>query len=240
MAVTTRMAAPSYKIYEPDALDAIYAKGSLDPIMGGIAGAMGIAKRQNTIMDQEEFVRQQDRYNKMAANLDAMEIDSKTKQEALKEGVKLIMHGTDASGVKGIENILTPGAIGANDTASLYKTKVLADAAKGSGGGDGGKESWTERWTANGKDYEVKHQGKPGATGAPSSPVVEPKDVTATNQNKNTDSQKAQRILMAVGAKSDKDISFTNDPANPKNIIVTNKANGTVKKFDKATANEAR
>src|SRR5712664_4062961 len=107
MPVTTRMSAPNYKIFEPDALDAIYAKGNLDPIMGGISYAFGNAHKMDNQIAAGQTLEAQDKFNKMAANLDAMEITNKTKQEALKIGGKLMELGEDPTKVLGSGDIYT-------------------------------------------------------------------------------------------------------------------------------------
>lgn len=73
MPVNTRMSPPSYKVFEPDALDAIYAKGQLDPVMGGIAYAFRKAHEGDSERAQADYLASQDRYNAMARDLDALE-----------------------------------------------------------------------------------------------------------------------------------------------------------------------
>lgn len=158
MAVTTRMAAPNYKMYAPDELDAVYSKGTLDPIMGGIAFMYKNAKSQNSMMDQEEFMKQQAQYNRMAQNLDAMEIDSKTKQEAMKLGAQLIMKGEDPTKVQGGDSIYKNA--GDSLLPGMLRNKIAADtAAAGRGGeGSGVKNKTTVTTTPPGTNLNIQYQ----------------------------------------------------------------------------------
>lgn len=167
MTVSTRTSAPSYKIFEPDALDQIYAKGNLDPIMGGISYAFGSAHKQEAAGNQQQYLASQERFNKMAATLDAMEMDSKTKQAALKIGGELIAKGEDPTKIIGSDLIygnpndsLVPGLM-----RRKTESEINANNSKGAGGGE--KDTYTESWTdpASGKDYVVKRQGSPSVIG---------------------------------------------------------------------------
>ena len=168
MTVSTRTSAPSYKIFEPDALDAVYAKGVIsDPIMGGIAGAMGLAHDMSKSRNQDNYLKSQDDFNRMAANLDAMEMDSKTKQAALKIGGELIAKGEDPTKIIGSDLIY--GSPGDNLLPGLMRGKIQSDinANNSKGAGSGEKDTYTESWTdpASGKDYVVKRQGSPAVIG---------------------------------------------------------------------------
>ena len=170
MTVSTRTSAPSYKIFEPDALDAVYAKGVIsDPIMGGIAGAMGLAHDMSKSRNQDNYLKSQDDFNRMAANLDAMEMDSKTKQAALKIGGELIGKGEDPTKIIGSDLIY--GDPAQNLLPGLLRNKIQSDInannSKGAGGGE--KDTYTESWTdpATGKDHVIKRQGSPTNLGPP-------------------------------------------------------------------------
>lgn len=171
MAVSTRLNAPNYKIFEPDALDAAYAKGNLDPIMGGISYAFGSAYKQEKAGYQDKYLDSQEKFNRMAATLDAMEMDQKTKQEAMKLGIGLIKDGEDPT------KILGAGMVYANPADSslpaLKRGELQASInqknASASASGNEGKSTYTESWTdpASGKDYVVKRQGTPSTIGPP-------------------------------------------------------------------------
>ncbi len=171
MTVSTRTSAPSYKIFEPDALDQIYAKGNLDPIMGGISYAFGSAHKQEAAGNQDRYLQSQERFNKMAAALDAMEMDSKTKQEALKIGGKLIGDGEDPTKIIGSDLIygnpgdsLLPGLLRNKISSEIARNGAAASADK-----NGPKDTVTESWTdpGTGKDIVYKRQGKPSDVGGP-------------------------------------------------------------------------
>lgn len=169
MTVTTRTSAPSYKIFEPDSLDAVYAKGNLDPIMGGISYAFGSAHKQEKAGYQDQYLESQEKFNRMAATLDAMEIDAKTKQEAMKLGIGLIKEGEDPT------KILGAGMVYANPADSslpaLKRGELQASInqknSAASASGNESKDTYTESWTdtASGKDIVVKRQGKPSVLG---------------------------------------------------------------------------
>ena len=151
MTVSTRTSAPSYKIFEPDALDAVYAKGVIsDPIMGGIAGAMGLAHDMSKSRNQDNYLKSQDDFNRMAANLDLAEMDSKRKIELLKSAVDLIGKGAPTTD-------LNPGALDGLYHGQGYLADTLGKslrnlndakaegARNGGGGGSGGKDSYTDQ-----------------------------------------------------------------------------------------------
>lgn len=247
MAVSTRMAAPNYKIYEPDALDAIYAKGNLDPIMGGISYAFGQAKRQNTAMDQEEFMRQQAQYNKMAAALDAMEIDAKTKTEAMKIGGDLILKGEDPTKVLAGDSIYKNS--GDSLLPGMLRNKIAADtAASGSRSSGDGLDTVTVKETTvpagENRTVETTRKMKVGKDTGPTVPpagtAANPKAVTSSVQNNNTVEQRAARIAAALGTKDVNQLQVAPDPKNPGRAVVTNKATGVSKSFDLSTGNETR
>lgn len=235
MPVTTRIAAPNYKIYEPDALDAIYAKGNLDPIMGGISYAFGNAKKLNSSMDQEDFIRQQAQYNRMAAALDAMEIDSKTKQEALKIGGSLIAKGEDPTKVIGgylIYNNPADNSLPGLERGVL-SSKIAAQSAATSA--DRGKDmdtvtTKTQDPNTPGIETTVTSKRKPGST----NPVVtvpntiDPRTSTPVLDNpRNAEAQIRARISAAVGT----DKPAVKDAGGGK-FIVTNPQNNKSAIFD--------
>lgn len=206
MVVSTRISAPNYKIYEPDALDAIYAKGNLDPIMGGISYAFGNAHRLNSQMDQEDFTRQQDRYNKMAAALDAMEIDSKTKQEALKIGGTLIGKGEDPTKVRGSELIYNDPADNALPglERGVLSSKIAQQNAAASADKSKDSDTFTTKSIDPGTGVEqtVTSKRKPGGT-TPIATVPQGADPRASTpvpaNTGNAEAQIRARIAAAVG-----------------------------------------
>jgi hypothetical protein len=173
MTVSTRTSAPSYKIFEPDALDAVYAKGVIsDPIMGGIAGAMGLAHDMSKSRNQDNYLKSQADFNKMAANLDLAEMDSKRKIELLKGAVDLIGKGAPTTS-------LEPGALSGLYTQEGYGKDTLGrsirdlNAAKAegarNGGESGGKDSYTDQVLINNPDgtsslRTIKRYGTPPAS----------------------------------------------------------------------------
>jgi hypothetical protein len=148
MAVSTRTSAPSYKIFEPDALDTTYAKGVIsDPVMGGIAGAMGLAHDMSKMRNQDNYLASQEKFNKMAGNLDAMEIAQKQKAEILKAATTLLGHGAPTTS-------LEPGALSGLYNQQGYLDDTLgkslrdlnaakAEGARSGGGGSEGKDYYT-------------------------------------------------------------------------------------------------
>lgn len=166
MAVSTRMTAPNYKIFEPDSLDAIYAKGNLDPIMGGISYAFGNAHKAEAAGNQADYMQSQEKFNKMAAALDAMEIDSKTKQEALKIGGKLVELGEDPTKVLGSEGIYSNPADSL--LPGLLRGKIQSEITRNNAAGtaDRNKDTDTFKTTtvdpATGTVVEQTSKRKPG------------------------------------------------------------------------------
>lgn len=185
MTVLTRTSAPSYKIFEPDALDQIYAKGSLDPIMGGISYAFGSAHKQEAAGNQQQYLASQERFNRMAATLDAMEMDSKTKQAALKIGGELIAKGEDPAKIIGGDLIY--GDPAQNLLPGLLRDKIRSEINQNNapkGGGD--KNKVVDTYPYGGGTRTVTTAGAPveqrpaEPTSKPGSTPVAPKDKSNT------------------------------------------------------------
>ena len=198
MAVSTRMAAPNYKIFEPDTLDAIYAQKMFDPIYGGFAGAMGIAHKMDSAGNAEQALAAQDRFNTMASNLDKLEMTEKTKQEGMKQAGHL-------AGLGESPDLLTGGGdIYTDPTKSLLpgllrgkiQAQTAAELAKASADRAAGKESETYQEQYNtvggertgGSTVTRTFKGKPGGTaisgsGATNPPQIDPKGSTPTPNN---------------------------------------------------------
>ena len=148
MTVSTRTSAPSYKIFDPDALDQIYAKGALDPMMGGIAGSLALSHGANKAGYQDRYLASQKEFNNLAANLDMAEMDNKRKIELLKGAVDLIGKGAATPD-------LDPGSLAGLYTAQGYQKDTLGqslrnlNAAKAQGarasGASTNKDSYTDQ-----------------------------------------------------------------------------------------------
>lgn len=191
MAVSTRLTAPNYKIFEPDQLDAIYAKGNLDPIMGGISYAFGSAHKAEAAGNQADYMQSQDKFNKMAAALDAMEIDSKTKQEAMKIAGTLIGHGEDPTKLQGGASIYN----NATDSLlpGLLRGKIQSEISKNQAAGtaDRNKDSDTYKTTTvdpgTGTVVEQTSKRKPGQLDmTPPNAGGNPKESTPIPQKDNS------------------------------------------------------
>lgn len=164
MTVNTRLVAPNYKIFEPDALDVALSNKVLDPLQGGIAGAMLLTHNRESALAQQDYTGQLDRFNSMARGLDAMEMEHKTKQEGMKLAPGLMEHGTSAKDIIGIENILNPSGIQADDAATAFKAwndARIAEArakAANAGAGHDVKEQTTENQVDAAGNVTVAHR----------------------------------------------------------------------------------
>lgn len=204
MTVSTRITAPNYKIFEPDALDAIYAKGNLDPIMGGISYAFGNAHKAEGVNNQQDYMQSQDKFNRMAAGLDAMEIDQKRKEAAMKIAGTLIGHGEDPTKLQGGADIYTnPGD---NLLPGMLRNKIASEINKNNSGAsaDRSKDSDTVKETyvepGSNKVVEVTHKGKPGSVQIPSGPGVNPKGSTPIAPNANSGGNLQEQISIRAKA----------------------------------------
>lgn len=176
MAVSTRMAAPNYKVFEPDALDQIYAQKSLDPVMGGIAWAMGNAHKGEAGRAQQEFSGQQDQYNKMASRLDAMDIAQKQKEAALKIAGALAEKGEDPTNLQGMDSVYAnPGA---SLLPGLLRNNIQSEIAhnmrnpSGAGGGEVNTVQETHTDAGTGDTVVTTKKGK--GVVIPERPTVDP------------------------------------------------------------------
>lgn len=198
MTVSTRLTAPNYKIFEPDSLDAIYAKGNLDPIMGGISYAFGSAHKQEAANNQSSYLESQDKFNRMAAALDAMEIDSKTKQEAMKLGIGLIKDGEDPTKILGAGMVYANPADSSLPALKRGELQASINQKNSAASADRGKDSMTvqESYTPPGgnKSITITHKGKPGSVPIPAGYVIDPKTSTPVQPNANAGAVNAQQI----------------------------------------------
>lgn len=249
MAVNTRLSAPNYRIFEPDTLDAIYAKGMLDPQEGGIAAALANAHTVEKGMDTDRALAEQDRFNAMARGLDAMEINQRTVGERMKIAPSLLEHGTNAGDILGIQDILTPGGIQNNDAAGLFQGKTRAEIAALNAkanadrlaGVDTVKDTYQD--LGRGVTTEVTHRGRAGTIAVPTRAPIDttgstPVPPPSANPNAASAAQQAygQRVIAAVG--TDKPTVIVD--AKSGNHVYTNPANGRVVAFDPKTGNQVR
>jgi hypothetical protein len=198
MTVSTRTSAPSYKIFEPDTLDAVYAKGNLDPIMGGISYAFGSAHKQNKAEYRDQYLASQEKFNRMAATLDAMEMDSKTKQEAMKLGVALIKEGEDPIKIIGASNVYANPADSSLPALKRNELQASINAknASASASGKEGYDTISTVTTPPGSNQTVTvTQKRPAgkmSTAAPS--TVDPTTSTPVAPNANAAAVTRQQI----------------------------------------------
>lgn len=164
MAVNTRTAAPQYKIYEPDSLDVALSQKVLDPLQGGIAGALLMNHRAETDQNIDRFTADQDRFNKMAAGLDAMEINQKGKEARTKLIPGMMEHGVNARDILGIEDLLTPGGIQSNDAATLFgdktRAEIAAALAKANADNNGPKDTYQVTYEPPGQNRAITETRK--------------------------------------------------------------------------------
>lgn len=146
MTVSTRTSAPAYKIFEPDALDQIYAKGVLDPMMGGIAGSLALSHDAKKAGYRQDYLASQKDFNNLAANLDMAEMDNKRRIELLKGAVDLIGKGAPTTS-------LDPGALAGLYTGQGYNDDTLGkslrdlNAAKAQGARSSGASTNKDYYT---------------------------------------------------------------------------------------------
>lgn len=236
MAVNTRLTAPSYKIFEPDALDVALSNKVLDPLQGGIAGAMLLSHNADQAASQQQFLDRTDKFNEMARGLDAMEIAQKSQEARMKLAPGLLEHGTNAADILGISDILTPNGIRSNDAATLFGDKTRAEIAsalaKAAHAGDGTKETTTENTVDAGTGTMIAH--KYGGAPRVAAPVVDPTVSTAVPTSTKAPTvqvnQTVQRAIAAVGASDPSQIAGGKDASG--NFIIKNTATGKTATFD--------
>lgn len=236
MAVNTRLTAPSYKIFEPDALDVALSNKVLDPLQGGIAGAMLLSHNADQAASQQQFLDRTDKFNEMARGLDALEIAQKAQSERVKAIPSLLEHGTNAYNIKDIDSLLTPEGVAANTTAGLFgdktRAEIAAALARAAHAGDGTKETTTENTVDAGTGTMIAH--KYGGAPRVAAPVVDPTVSTAVPTSTKAPTvqvnQTVQRAIAAVGASDPSQIAGGKDASG--NFIIKNTATGKTATFD--------
>ena len=184
MTVTTRTSAPSYKIFEPDVLDQIYANKVFDPVMGGFAGALGSFHKMNKAGYQDDYLASQEKFNKMAGNIDAMEIAQKQKEALLKGAVQLLGHGAATTDFDpgSVSGLLTAQGYQNDTLGKAIRDKMIAEAQRArAGDGDKLKSIIKYSTTPPGTNQTIEetYQYKPGE-------VLPPSRVRATNPTGST------------------------------------------------------
>lgn len=127
MATAPRPAVPSPQIFNSDPIEQTYAKGTLDPQMGGIAYAYLNAARGDRQNDQDVYMQSL----KSAQNLQAQLQREDNQQELLRDALKMAPtyaeRGISADEVP-IINSLYKGGSGSSNSAALYRDLIVADA----------------------------------------------------------------------------------------------------------------
>lgn len=239
MALNTRLSAPSYKIYEPDALDVALSNRVLDPLQGGIAGAMLLAHGVDNTNAQKQYLESSDKFNQMARGLDAMEIAQKHKEAAMKIGGTLVQHGEDPTNIQGMEDVfrnvngsLLPGLLRSKIGAEIAGIGAKANADRNASM-DTVQETYTDPGT--GVTRTVTHKGKAGRIDIPDRGSVDPTASTPIpNANpataKAATNQIIQRAAAAVGASDVSQLSGGKDAGG--NYVIKNTASGKTATFD--------
>lgn len=229
MAVNTRLSAPTYKIFEPDALDVMLSQHVLDPLQGGLAGSMLLTHKLESQNNQQQYMESNDKFNSIARGLDAMEIAQKHKEARMKLAPGLLEHGTDAQDILGIEDLLSQSGILGNKTASMFQNKNAAEiAALGakanadrSGSMDTNKQTWVD--PATGVVHEVTNKGRGISTPKPASidmqsstPVPTSGNTPVVNQQQTSTRAKAAIGPDAVLVKTEGGIQYWSSPTTKK------------------------
>lgn len=130
MASTPKQQIASPQIFNSDPVEQIFAKGVLDPDMGGIAYAYLTAARGQRADDQSVYMQNLAASNRLAAELARQQMGQELLTEALKQGPDYAKAGINFSDIPLLAQ-LTASRTGAltGESPGLYRELLAADAA---------------------------------------------------------------------------------------------------------------
>lgn len=207
MALNTRLSAPTYKIFEPNALDVALSQRVLDPLQGGIAGAMLLSHSVDNQNAQQQYLASSDKFNQMARGLDAMEIAQKHREAAMKIGGTMVEHGEDPTNIQSMEDVfknvggsLLPGLLRSKIQSEIAANGAKANADRGASM-DTVKRTYTDPGTN--ETIEVTSKGKAGRIDIPARTTVDPAGSTPIPASPNAPvaakNAIEQRVIAATG-----------------------------------------
>lgn len=170
MATAPRPAVPAPQIFTSDPIEQTYAKGTLDPAMGGIAYAYLQAAKGDRQDSQDVYMQSLKSAQDLQAQLQREDNQQELLRDALKIAPTYAERGISASEVP-IINQLYRGGTGSSNSAALYRDLISADAqakrAAAAHAGEAGAAVETVQRTvgANGEfgDTVLTSKGKAGA-----------------------------------------------------------------------------
>lgn len=146
MASVPRPPIASPQIFTTDPVEREYAKGTLDPQMGGIAYAYMNAARGQRADDQQVYLEGIKSAQDLQGQLARQEMDQDMLKEALKMAPTYAERGISASEVPMINRVYR-GGTGSSDSAALYRDLTAAEAqakrAQAAHAGDAGGDKET-------------------------------------------------------------------------------------------------
>ena len=150
MASAPRPAIPAPQIFTSDPIEQTYAKGTLDPAMGGIAYAYLQAAHGDRADSQDVYMQSLRSAQDLQAQLQREDNQQDLLKEALKMAPEYAAKGISASEVPMI-NRLYKGGTGSSDSAALERAFLIAKAnhenAAAAHAGDAGAPTYTEQNT---------------------------------------------------------------------------------------------
>lgn len=169
MATAPRPAVPAPQIFTSDPIEQTYAKGTLDPAMGGIAYAYLQAAKGDRQDSQDVYMQSLKSAQDLQAQLQREDNAQELLSTALKQGPDYAKAGISPSEVPLINNLYRGGS-GTSNSAGLYRSLIAAEAqqklAAAAHAGDAGAPVETVQRTvgANGEigDTVLTSKGKAG------------------------------------------------------------------------------
>lgn len=130
---------PSPQIFSSDPLEQIYAKSTLDPTMGGLAGMFMQILGNRRRMDQDTYMQGVSESNQIAGRVAMKEAEAKHQQELLKGALKMAEMGQPGSTMPILQSIIQSGALdqGTDMNRELIRATII-NKMRDPNGGDGG------------------------------------------------------------------------------------------------------
>lgn len=144
-----KLTAPNAAVFDPDALEQIYAKGLMDPSVSGYMGTLGMLARKNRRADGAEYLRSLGDTNKLQAALEQAALEQKHLADMSKLSVEAAEKlGLPIDALIGMGQITLPNAealgkvkANANLSGDLLRSKIHKNMSGGEGGGGSGEKT---------------------------------------------------------------------------------------------------
>lgn len=202
-----KLTAPNVNLFDPDALEQIFAKGvTARDNTAGLSAAWLLSSRADRMNDQDRYLGALNTTNQMDAALQRQEVAAKLREQGMKSATDLIKEGFTPTSLNSGADLFSDLGSGDNYAKmlqALTQSKITANNSKGASGG-GGKPTTTVQsvmmpWGAAGPTTITSKNADPAAaTGANSAALATVVERMQKNPQAYTADQKKQVMQLMM------------------------------------------